>query len=465
MPVPSSLVTGPHTIADRLLGLAEAEATGVLVLNRGQVQKRLFLRQGVLVAAESNLREEALGEILVAMGLLGQSRLPTLLAEVKRRGKKMGAVLVDLGWATPEDVLAALGEQVRRRAESCLRWAAEEATFEPSSTFVGGVIEHAWATAPLVFTGLRANASFEELLPVLDAETARYVALTPRFERHRGDFLAVFGPLLPEQIAARTALHDFVLHPEAAVIVEALDTLLVSGLGYLQEGGRAFALPGPAAPAVATDFDSTPGSFKRAPGTLPGQPPPQADPLGAELAFNDGRAAIAAGLLPAAVMHLRHAVALRPDQAAYHAWLGWTLFEIEGEAALPEALDRQEHAVAIDPDSVEGHALLALTLVALGDGPRARSHFERSLALRPEQPEVIDRLVSLHRAAGQIGEVERLYRRVLAALGDHRAPTLRMRLWRELAALFAGPLQDPASAAKAQAMAVRLDESLRSPPV
>jgi tetratricopeptide (TPR) repeat protein len=458
MSVTSSQVTSPVSIADRLLSLAEAQATGVLSVSRGQVQKKLFLRDGVLIAAESNLREEALGEILVAMGILGQSRVPALLAEVKRRGKKMGAVLVDLGWATPEDVLAGLGEQVKRRAESCLRWSADDAAFEPSSSFVGGVIEHPWPTAALVFSGLRANASFEELLPVLDAETARYVALSPRFERHRADFLAVFGPLLPAQIAAHTALHDFVLHPEAPVIVEALDALLVSGLGHLQEDGRAYALPPSVVPPV-TDFDSAPGSFKNAPGTLRGQPR-VIDPLGAELAFNDGRAAIAAGLLPAAVMHLRHAVELRPDQAAYHAWLGWTLFEMEGKRALPEALDRLEHAVAIDPDSVEGHGLLALTLVALGEGARARAHFERSLALRPEQPEVIDRLVRLHRAAGQTAEIERLYRRVLAALGDRAAP-LRRRLWRELAALFAGPLQDPTSAARAMAMSERLDESLR----
>lgn len=458
----SVTASSPNSVADRLLGLAETEATGILTLTRGQVQKKLFLRAGVLVAAESNLREEALGEILVAMGLLGQSRLPPLLAEVKRRGKKMGAVLVDLGWAAPEDVLAALGEQVRRRAESCLRWAAEETTFEPSEIFVGGVIEHPWPTAPLVFSGLRANASFEELLPVLDAETARFVTLTPRFERHREAFLAVFGPMLPEQIAAGTALHDFVLHPEAAVIVEALDALLVSGLGYLKEGGRTFVLPAPAAPAATSDFDATPGSFKHAPGTLPGQPR-LIDPLGAELAFNEGRAAIAAGMLAVAVMHLRNAVDLRPDQAAYHAWLGWTLFEIEGKSSLPESIDRLEHAVAIDPDSVEGHALLALTLVVLGDGPRARTHFERSLALRPDQPEIIDRLVGLHRAAGQLPEVERLYRRVLAALGERALP-LRLRLWRELAALFSSSLHDPGNAAKAQAMAERLDEVSRANP-
>ena len=79
-------VAGPRSVADRLLGLAEANATGLLTLCRGKVEKKLYLRDGVLVSAESNLREEALGEIFVALGMLGKSRLPALLTEVQAPG-------------------------------------------------------------------------------------------------------------------------------------------------------------------------------------------------------------------------------------------------------------------------------------------------------------------------------------------------------------------------------------------
>ena len=90
-----------RTVADLLLRHAEDHSSGVMTLLRGQVKKQLYLRDGVLVSADSNLREEALGAVLVALGLLPASRLNELLAEVKRRGQKMGRVLTDLGGSAP----------------------------------------------------------------------------------------------------------------------------------------------------------------------------------------------------------------------------------------------------------------------------------------------------------------------------------------------------------------------------
>jgi predicted Zn-dependent protease len=136
------------------------------------------------------------------------------------------------------------------------------------------------------------------------------------------------------------------------------------------------------------------------------------DPLGAELAFAEGRSLLASGRAAAAVAPLRRAVDRRPDQAAYHAWLGWTLFRAEQRQAMPEALDRLEHAIAVDPDSVEGHALLGQLLVILGDAGRARVHLERTIALRPEQQEAVDLLARLYVEAGEPEQAQRLYRRV-----------------------------------------------------
>jgi tetratricopeptide (TPR) repeat protein len=183
---------------------------------------------------------------------------------------------------------------------------------------------------------------------------------------------------------------------------------------------------------------------------------PAMDPLGAELAFGQGRALMAAGAVDQAIPHFRNAVDKRPDQAAYHAFLGWALFHVHGQQAMPEALDRLEHAVAVDPDSAEAHALLAGLLTALGDPRRARQHLERTLVLRPEQPDSIELLARLYVENGDPELAEKLYRRVLAALGERELP-LRRTLWRELAELYEGPLMDTTSAARAYAVAAHLD--------
>ena len=135
------------------------------------------------------------------------------------------------------------------------------------------------------------------------------------------------------------------------------------------------------------------------------------DPLGAELAFGEAQALLAAGELDEAMAQLEKAVDFRPDQAAYHAWLGWALWRARGEAAKGEARDRLDHALALDPDSTEAHALMGSFLCAAGERAAARTHLERTLALRPEQREPIEQLVGIYLDSGEPDQAEKLYRR------------------------------------------------------
>ena len=172
------------------------------------------------------------------------------------------------------------------------------------------------------------------------------------------------------------------------------------------------------------------------------------DPLGAELAFGEAQSLLNAGQVEEAVAELRKAVESRPDQAAYHAWLGWALWRARGEAARAEARDRLDHALVLDPDSTEAHALLGAFLGAAGEPTAARGHLERTLALRPEQREAIEQLVGLYLEAGEPDQAEKLYRRVIAALAD-REPDLRAALWKQLGRLYEGKLADADAAARA----------------
>jgi Tfp pilus assembly protein PilF len=148
------------------------------------------------------------------------------------------------------------------------------------------------------------------------------------------------------------------------------------------------------------------------------------------------------------VAQLEKAVDCRPDQAAYHGWLGWALWRARGEAAKGEARDRLDHALALDPDSTEAHALMGSFLCAAGERAAARAHLERTLALRPEQREPIAQLVGLYLDSGEPDQAEKLYRRLIGALGD-REPSLRASLWEQLGRLYEGKLGDATAAARA----------------
>ena len=544
-----------RVVAELLLQHAETQSTGVMTLLRGQVKKQLYLREGVLVSADSNLREEALGAVLVALGLLPASRLNELLGEVKRRGQKMGRVLTDMGWVSPDDVLLALAEQVRGRAVSCLRWNDGEASFEATTTFVGSLIEHRFDLPPLVFAGLRDTCTLDLLAATLDQESGRAVRPNGRFEQYRADFLAAFGPDVAQVLDGGIEVAQLVLRPDASVLAYGLDALIATNLTDLEDTGRgdrdAFTTvetttrgpapagmdalaelarsPTTAAGARATRAMAGPGAadeplpddlkleyleihgrtpeevlgigpgatqdqisrayeakrarivelaavgphrnmleemleaYARARASLasrgtaeptderPAGPQVQdagMDPLGAELAFGEGRALLTAGNVKDAVAKLKKAVDSRPDQAAYHAWLGWSLWKARGAAASGEARDWLSHAVTLDPDSTEAHALLGALLLGTGDPGSARAHLERTLALRPDQPEAIEQLAGIHLASGEADQAEKLYRRIIAVLGE-REPDLRARLWQHLSRLYESALRDPDAAARA----------------
>jgi tetratricopeptide (TPR) repeat protein len=636
------------SVARRVLGLAEDRATGTLVITRGQMRKELFLRDGILIAAESNLREEALGSMLVARGIIDEARLERLLREVRASGRKMGAVLVELGWLSPEGVLAELAEQVRRRLVHCLRWIDAEAVFTPGEA-PPRIVEHRVEADRLVFLGLSQTATPDALAALFDQIGDKAVRLRARFDRHKTAFEAAFGRDLPVLLGeGSVSVSELVFHPDAERITGALEGLLLTDLVTLDDwdegsaagesgvktprpepgsaaeelaalptGGRArparvlSAGPGrgesghePAGAAAVRAWAGTspaPGTSRsatqrltampakakpqRAPADAVGEGPfdeldrrprtnpgfaqtlqagddgaprlihpelrelhqvllreyleltgrtpyevlgvmssaPSAeitaayqakttrfgpllgpgaledadrakldsvlnayaraltvlsdpssrkeleerrvparpagiDPLEAELAFSDGRKLLAAGEVKRARHQFQAAVDGRPDQAAYHAYLGWALHRLGGAEERKLGLERLRHAVDLDPAHAEAHGLLGRAALAEGDEATARQHLERAVGLEPDQSEVVEALLGLLAKApdSDAAKAEKLVRRAIAALGE-RAPRLRRRLWDEALRLYEGALADPVNARLALEEQAKLD--------
>src|SRR4029078_12115823 len=80
---------------------------------------------------------------------------------------------------------------------------------------------------------------------------------------------------------------------------------------------------------------------------------PTADPLGAELAFREGTGLLERDAAAAAIASCEKAIAGRPDQAAYHAYLGWAQFQAKGVAAARGARDHLRHAMALHTDNAQ----------------------------------------------------------------------------------------------------------------
>jgi CheY-like chemotaxis protein/tetratricopeptide (TPR) repeat protein len=595
-----------------IFDLAETSATGTLSLARGKVRKDLYIRNGQVVAAESNLRQEALGTLLCAKGIIDENQLTYLLSETKSRGHKMGAVLVELGWLTPEEVLDCLAAQARKRIVDCLRWDVGTYTFTVGDTFGECIIEHDLHVAETVLLGLYRSATPETLVQRFDQSGACPIQLTYRFDRYKDTFESIFGGDISQVVADAPTIGVLAMREDAHVVMAEVDALIETGLAALgaavdesydsassfessfsleklgAELGRRFdaivqkpvdlsfsevskadisALP--AVPSVAhipddassgaldigyratpekngdvqTDGSggenaaSTPTENLRQSllreylmiygkshydilGVAPGTATPEiemaihrkmqqfsaedaaielasvdkmrleavrtaiaqagrvlcdptlrknydrsqvatqtepVDPLGAELAFGEGLQLFQTDRFEEALIKFESAVTARPDQALYHAYLGWTEFVAYGPERANNARDRLDHALALDPDLAEAHAMLGRLAATEDDAVSARRYLERSLAIDPEQADTVDLLLEAYARLPEpdAPAAERYLRKLVSALGE-RAEPLRKRLWLELGNLYENHLSDRSSARIAYDTASRL---------
>jgi CheY-like chemotaxis protein/tetratricopeptide (TPR) repeat protein len=594
---------GDKHIARLIFDLAETSTIGTLSLAHGKVRKDLYVRDGRVVAADSNLRQEALGTLLCAKGILDEAQLTFLLAETKKRGHKMGAVLIELGWLTPEEVLACLAAQARKRVVDCLRWDEGSYAFTPGDTFGDRVIEHDLDVAKSIFLGLYRSATPEALVGRFDQSGACPVQLTQRFDRYKIQFEETFGGDVSELIADAPTVGALSLREDAHVVMAEIEALIETGcadlgdsmedgslpsvlessfsleklgaelnkrfeaivanpatmsfseirkteslplatpgysrlaeestsgaldIGYSTKserrtGAHAIASPssdlrqrllheylmihgkshyeilgvtaqtptshiedavlaklasfsdegvvgaelGPAdrarldavraaiaqagrilcVPAERTNYDQKLVTSQTA--TI--------DPLGAELAFGEAMQLFQAERFDEALVKFEAAVSARPDQALYHAYLGWAGFVAQGPAKASEARDRLHHAIALDPDLAEAHALLGRLAATEDDAGTARRHLEQSLNLEPEQPDTVALLLEAYSRLPEPDPrgAERFLRKLVSALGE-RAESLRQRIWLALGALYENDLTDRNSARIAYDTAARL---------
>jgi DNA-binding response OmpR family regulator/tetratricopeptide (TPR) repeat protein len=195
--------------------------------------------------------------------------------------------------------------------------------------------------------------------------------------------------------------------------------------------------------------------------SLAGRDPMPRAPLDAEVQAQRGQALLVAGDAVGAQELLAAATATSPEQADYHALLGWATFlaagaPTDGAAAQP-ALAHLEQALAIDGDHVSAHEYVGRIRAAVGDDERAITHLERVLDADPTRGEALTALESAQARRGDWRRLERRYRKLIHRLHESNRPAILFPLWLRLADLYREKLDDRGSARMAYETAAKLD--------
>jgi tetratricopeptide (TPR) repeat protein len=179
-PERGSLETQP--LPSLLLGLYRRRASGRLDLERDGVRKRIWLRDGVPVLAESNLSSESLGIQLLDAGRITREDYARVVETVRERRCREGAALLALELVRPQELFVALKEQLRRRLLDCFGWPRGSFAFDPEDPPAPDAAAFRSDPVALVHEGVSVHWSPSRLREALGPHVGSYAVPTRRFE-------------------------------------------------------------------------------------------------------------------------------------------------------------------------------------------------------------------------------------------------------------------------------------------
>ena len=178
--VPDRGTLDAYPLPHLLLALYRERRTGTLVLRREGVEKRIALRDGVPVMAESNLPSESLGIQLLDAGRITREDYARVVEAVKKRRCKEGVALLGLELVAPRDLFESLKQQVRLRLLDCLGWPRGEFTLEAGEPITDDAAAFRCDPLPLVQEGIAVHWSRGRIREALAERWNAYMVATPR---------------------------------------------------------------------------------------------------------------------------------------------------------------------------------------------------------------------------------------------------------------------------------------------
>ncbi len=111
MPVPEALAT-----------IERYRVPGVVSVLQGEIEKKIFIKNGMIHFATSNVEDDRLGEYLLYRGIITQDQYDESVRQLKAGKGRQGNILVSMGAITPKDLYVRIREQVRDIVFSVFAW-------------------------------------------------------------------------------------------------------------------------------------------------------------------------------------------------------------------------------------------------------------------------------------------------------------------------------------------------------
>ena len=154
---------GDASVPELLRSLLGSGETGILTLRSGDVTKSIYIRAGrVLYAASTNI-DERLGENLLLRGRI-TARQYLEASKMIRPGRRLGAILVELGALEPEELIPAVEHQVKEILMDLFTWTHGSYELVIKDLDPENVVTLNISTESLILEGIRRVRSWSQLM-------------------------------------------------------------------------------------------------------------------------------------------------------------------------------------------------------------------------------------------------------------------------------------------------------------
>jgi curved DNA-binding protein CbpA len=137
--------------------------SGIVHLTQDKTSKRIYFRKGSMIFANSDVDTDRLGEFLIRQELIGREDFERASKVMKETGNRLGRTLVELGFATPEQMEQKVVEQIQTIIYSLFSWASGEYRFEQHENPVDEDIVLNLSTADIILEGTRRMDDMEKV--------------------------------------------------------------------------------------------------------------------------------------------------------------------------------------------------------------------------------------------------------------------------------------------------------------
>lgn len=109
------------TLPDILEFLRVSRKTGVLSFKKERIRKSLYLKDGNVIFATSNVTEERLGDLLLRLGKISKEDYEQSVAMLPSK-KRQGKILIEMGSISPKQLWEGVQDQIRQIVFSLFNW-------------------------------------------------------------------------------------------------------------------------------------------------------------------------------------------------------------------------------------------------------------------------------------------------------------------------------------------------------